>query len=324
MNAEQPTFEALMQQALEGSLTEFQWRQLQNFLRSDPRALESYCQQMRIHALLAWRCGKAAKLEMKEPASVIAMPTEKRKIIRWLGTAAAMAALIWAGLLFLSPKSAEAASAALERMISLAARRSDRTFQLKVLSGEKSVRLINNQSASFDGALLHVGRSGQFVYECDLSDGSRRISGSDGATSWDIIGRSPVHLSNDPSRFSHHLPGQQENFTFLDPYAQLAMLRDGYDMSYVDNANPAFRTIKAVRRGREYRGPREARIAFDAKTNVIHSIDLIGLPQGRGGPSALRLTLVAETTFPIGFFTHDSHHEPGRRIEMEPGSLPDR
>ena len=324
MNSEQPTFEALMQQALEGSLTESQRDQLQNFLRSDPQALENYCQQMRIHALLAWRSGNAAKIELAEPANVIAMPTKKRKIIRWLGTVAAMVALITAGLLFLSPKSAEAASAALERMISVAARGGDRTFQLKVLSGEKSVRLINNQSASFDGALLHVGRGGQFVYECNLSDGTRRISGSDGVTSWDIIGRSPVHLSNDPSRFSHHLPGQQGNFTFLDPYAQLALLRDGYDISYVDNANPAFRTIKAVRRGREFRGPREARIAFDAKTNVIHSIDLIGLPQGRGGPSALRLTLVAEKTFPNGYFTHESHHEPGRRIEMEPASRPDR
>lgn len=324
MNSEHETFESLMQQALEGSLTELQQEHLQEFLRSDPQALESYCQQMRIHALLAWRSGNAANVEMTEPTKVIAMPTKKRKVIRWLGTAAAMIALITAGLLFFSPKSAEAASVALERMISVAARGSDRTFQLKVLSGEKSVRLINNQSASFDGALLHVGHGGQFVYECDLSDGSRRITGSDGATSWDIIGRSPVHLSNDPSRFSHHLPGQQENFTFLDPYAQLAMLRDGYDISYVDNTNPAFRTIKAVRRGREYRGPREARIAFDAKTNVIHSIDLIGLPQGRGGPSALRLTLVAETTFPIGFFTHDSHHEPERRVEMEPASRPDR
>lgn len=324
MNSEQPAFPDLMQQALEGTLTEAQREQLQEILRSDPQALESYCQQMRIHALLAWRSGNAAKVVMTEPAKVIVMPSKNRKIVRWLGTAAAMVALITAGLLFFSPKSAEAASAALDRMISVAARGGDRTFQLKVLAGEKSMRLINNQRASYDGALLHVGRGGHFVYECDLSDGTRRISGSDGVTSWDIIGSSPVHLSNDPSRFSHHLPGQQENFTFLDPYAQLAMLRDGYDISYVDDSNPAFRTIKAVRRGREYRGPKEARIVFDEKTNVIHSIDLIGLPRERGGPSALRLSLITETTFPPGFFSHESHHETGRRVEMEPDTRPVR
>jgi hypothetical protein len=324
MNTEHPTLEALMKQTLEGTLTEAQRSQLQDFLRADPQALESYCQQMRIHALLAWRSGNPAKVEMTEPAKVIAMPTKNRKIISWLGAAAAMVALITAGLLFFSPKSAEAASVALERMISVAARGGDRTFQLKVLAGENSMRLINNQSASYDGALLHVGRGGHFVYECDLSDGTRRISGSDGVTSWDIIGPAPVHLSNDPSRFSHHLPGQQENFTFLDPYAQLAMLRDGYDVSYVDESNPAFRTIKAVRRGKEFRGPKEARIAFNEKTKAIHSIDLIGLPRQRGGPSALRLTLIAERTFPPGFFTHELHHESGRRIELEPASRPPR
>ncbi len=324
MNQDAQEFAELMQSALDGSLTDEQRPQLQHFLRTDSEAMHSYCQQMRIHALLTWRSGTAANAAMVEPINLVAMPTKKRRLIRWMGTVAAMMALATAGLLLFSPKPAEAASAVLTRMIAVASRGSDRTFQLKVLAGEPFVRLINNQSASFEGAMLHVGRGGQFVYECDLSDRSRRISGSDGVTSWDIIGRSPVHLSNDPTRFSHHLPGQQENFTFLDPYAQLAMLRDGYDISYADDSNPAIRTIKAVRRGREYRGPREARIVFDGKTNVIHSIDLIGLPQERGGPSALRLTLVAEKSFPPGFFSHDAHHESGRRIEMEPASRPVR
>lgn len=161
--------------------------------------------------------GTAANAAMIESINVVARPTKKRRLIRWLGTVAATLALATAGLVLFSPKPAEAASAALARMIAVASRGSDRTFQLKVLAGEPSVRLINNQSASFEGALLHVGRGGQFVYECDLSDGARRISGSDGVTSWDIIGRSSVHLSNDPARFSHHLPGQQENFTFRTP-----------------------------------------------------------------------------------------------------------
>jgi hypothetical protein len=324
MNSDQSSFEELIQRAVEGTLTAEQTEQLQHCLRSDPKALESYCQQMRLHALLAWRSGNAVNLGMAEPSKVIDLPARKRKFSRWLGTMAAMLALITAGLMFLTPKPAEAASAALARMISVAARGGDRTFQLKVLAGESSMQLINNQRASYDGALLHVGNGGQFVYECDLSDGSRRISGSDGITSWDIIGPAPVHLSSDPSRFSHHLPGQQENFTFLDPYAQLALLREGYDISYADDSTNFMRTIKAVRRGREFRGPKEARITFDAKTNSVHSIDLIGLPRERGGPSALRLTLIAETTFSPGFFTHNSHHELGRRIEIESGSRPAR
>ena len=113
MNSEHEMFEALMQHGMEGSLTDSQRGQLQEILRSDPRALETYCQQMRIHALLAWRSGKVANVEMTEPAKVIAMPNKKRKVIRWLGAAAAMVALITAGILFFSPKSAEAASVAL-------------------------------------------------------------------------------------------------------------------------------------------------------------------------------------------------------------------
>ena len=318
MNEEKNTVSALLDSGLEESLTETARTEWNATLRNDPEALAEYCRQMRIHALLKWKHGCALE---PDPAAV-----EKPRVIvlprwRWLGAAAAALVMAVGALVFFSPQSADAAASALERMIAVAARGGDRSYQLKLLAGEASFQLINGQRASCEGALMHLGRGGQFVYECGLSDGSRRITGSDGRTSWDILGSAPVHLSNDAARFRHHLPGQQVDFTYLDPGAQLALLREGYDMTLIPG-NDNLKKLKAVKRSREFRGPREALINYEDKTATIRSIELYGLPQARGGPSALRLTLISQTPFPAGYFEHTAHHELGRRVEMEPDAPP--
>jgi hypothetical protein len=45
---------------------------------------------------------------------------------------------------------------------------------------------------------------------------------------------------------------------------------------------------------------------------------LDGLPKEGGGPRRVELEL--DSSDPLGpdFFTHQAHHEPGRRIEAEP------
>ena len=314
-------FEKAMQAALDGEFSPEAQAALNEALRSDPAAMEAYCRQMRTDALLAWRAG-AATTNTTCPAEkkIVAFRASSR-VWRWAGWAAAALLLVSVGFFSLLPSRATAA-VALDRIIAVAVRGGARSYQLKVLAGEKAVRLINNQTASCDGAILHLGRGGQFVYECDLSDGTRRISGSDGAVSWDIIGPSPVHLSNDPKRFRHHVPGQKDDFNFLDPSSQLGLLREGYDVSFSNDAAPERKTLKVVKRSREFRGPKVALISFDEKTGTIREMNLIGLPVGRGGPSELRLTLISEAPFPAGFFGHAHHHESGRRVEMEPDRPP--
>lgn len=287
-------------------------------LRGDPEALADYCRQLRIHALLKWKFGCISSSE-REGLKVSRLRPSPLRRWRWLGMAAA-AVVVATSLILLAPRPADAAMAALNRMISVAAGGGDRSYRLAVLDGEKTQRLLDQRTVAFEGALLHLGRGGRFVIQCDLSDGTRRISGSDGATSWDIMGSGPVHLSNDPTRFRHHLPGERENFTFLDPGSQLSLLREGYDISFASESASGQKTLRAVKRSKEIRGPREARISFDAKTSIILSIELMGLPLARGGPSALRLTLISESTFPEGFFRHTHHHESGRSVEMEPNN----
>jgi hypothetical protein len=47
-------------------------------------------------------------------------------------------------------------------------------------------------------------------------------------------------------------------------------------------------------------------------------MDLHGLPQAKGGPRAVRLTLLSESTLPADFFTHIAHQTPDREIIIEP------
>lgn len=303
-------FEKAVQSAMDGELSAEAQAALNNALRNEPPALEAYCRQLRVHSLLAWRAGLATSPVEKK---IVAFPV-RRNVLRWAGWAAA-ALIVFSAVFFMMLPSR--ASATLERMLAVAARSGDRSYKFQVLAGEKTIRLINNQSASFEGAMLHLGGGGQFVYECELSDGSRRISGSDGVMSWDIIGHSPVHLSKDPARFRHHLPGEREHFTFLDPYSQLVMLREGYVLSLAGEVEPGIKLLKATKQSRAFRGPREVVISFDEKTSTIQGIDLIGLPQARGGPSALRLTLTSNAKLPADFFSHTSHHEPDRRVLYE-------
>ena len=56
---------------------------------------------------------------------------------------------------------------------------------------------------------------------------------------------------------------------------------------------------------------------FRQATGTIVSMTLHGLPQEKGGPRAVKLTLTSEAAFPADFFTHTAHHETDREIIHE-------
>jgi hypothetical protein len=290
-----PELEALIDGALDGDAAAA--ARLRERLHHDPAALAEYAAQMRLHALLTWKHGRASTAPVR-PAMAAR---------RWMGIAAAVAAVI--GLfVVMTPRSAPAAAAAaLDRMLAVARRGGDRTYVFSVLAGSRGIPVKGGVVSFVDGARLHLGAGSEFVYDSPLSNGSRRLTGSDGRSSWEQWGDAAPRVSSDPGYFRHHIPGEREHFTLLDPAAGLALLRDGYEVT-LDDSGGSIQRLKAVKRRREFRGPREARVAFEKDSGTIVEMEFEGLPQARGGPSAVRLTLESREAHPSGFFSPDHHH----------------
>ena len=56
---------------------------------------------------------------------------------------------------------------------------------------------------------------------------------------------------------------------------------------------------------------------FNPEFGALHRLDLAGLPQQRGGPSAVRIELLEERDLGSDFFSHTSHHGPDREVIEE-------
>lgn len=312
MNAET---EMAIQAAVEGELSPEAKSALNEALRSDPAALEAYCRQLHLHALLAWRAGVATTgASDPEAGKILRFPARPRAWVwsRW----AAAAALVLLGVLVftLAPNRA---AAAVNRMLE-AMRQGDRTYSASILAGDARQMLNNGRTLTWEGAKLHLRGTTQFVLIRPMVDGGMRFTGSDGRTNWDIIGEGAVKVSGDLARFRGGLPGEQQEVPFLDLTGPLAGLKEGYAVSLHDvPGDPSHARLLALKRARGVRGPRELDITFRRDTGVIVALDLQGLPRARGGPESLRLTLDSEAALPADFFSHAPHHEPSRRVISE-------
>lgn len=300
-------FERAMQSALDGELSAEAQAALNDALRSDPAALETYCRQLRMDALLAWRTGAATMTAVEK---VVAFPAKSR-VLRWAGWAAAALVMVFFALV------PSRASAAVERMIT-AMQRGDRSYTISVTEGDARMTVNNGRTLTYEGAVLHLRGERQFVLVRPIIEDGQRITGSDGTVNWDIIGYGPVKVTSDLTRFRGGLPGEQQDATFLDLAANLSGLKSGYEIALGDvPGEPSQARLHAKRKSREVRGPREMDFTFHRDSGVIVALELRGLPRAKGGPEALRLTLTSEATLPADFFTHTSHHEPGRRVQDE-------
>jgi hypothetical protein len=309
-------FERAIQSALDGELTEYNSSLLNQTLGSDSNALETYCGQMHMHALLSWRSGILdSKSRGKDERKGSSFAT-KSHIWSWSGWAAA--ALLILGFVFFSVMPSPATAAAALDIMRKAAQAGDRTYSISVVKGDSKIAMKNGHAFTYEGAKLHLRGERQFVLVLPISEGGERITGSDGIVNWDIVGHGPVKQTNDLARFRSALPGEQQDAIFLDLTSSLNQLSSDYDLSLVNIADDqAQARLVARKKSTNIPGPRVMEFTYRRNSGVIVELILQGLPRAKGGPEALRLTLTSEAPLPEKFFTHHAHHEPSRSIRDE-------
>ncbi|MEM6364317.1 MAG: hypothetical protein AAF745_07815 [Planctomycetota bacterium] len=235
-----------------------------------------------------------------------------------------VAAIFLIAFIVVPQQSVSAAMASLEKLVEAAAKPFDRTYQVSVVdeyAPEKRPRHLpaedRNRDAKqqIDGATLYVRGANQYLMTLRLRSGEKRTLGCDGLQSWAFRETGPVHTSTDLNRFRGGVPGQQQELPFLNIHAHLSQLQTGYDIQLLkfQEKDEVSRLI-GIRKSREVRGPKRVEIAFDADTGTVHEMLLDGLRRGGGGPKSVLLKLVDQSELPVEFFSHDSHHEPERRV----------
>ena len=299
-----------IQALLDGNLSEEDREALNVLLRTDAAARVEFAQQMKLHALLTWRAGAVSVTTPKAKAPVW------RSTWQWAGWAAAAALVISFTLLLVSPNPA---AAAVSQIIAAWEQAMDRTYTISVLAGDSWQPLRDGRSVGYESATLHLRGRSEFVLVRPLAHGGQVITGSDGQTNWDIRGRGPVRVSADTSRFRGGIPGEYQNLPFLDLSSLFQSLAADYDLTVHEVADDlTLQRLSAHKRNRDKRGLPRMEFLFRKETGKVVKMELHGLPEEKGGPRAVILTLSSETTFPSDFFTHHAHHEPEREVIVEP------
>ncbi|MFP6873460.1 MAG: hypothetical protein VCA55_08105 [Verrucomicrobiales bacterium] len=311
-------FDYLLNRYLDGELSPDEKNELQNTLLSDPEARRQFWRDAQLH-------GSLRLLGEQEPGAREARKdfalTPETKVVRarrfWLGAAASAAAAVLAvflGLLLTRPLSA---SAALQQIIDAASDAGDRSYEIQVMKGNAVREIGGGHQLRIDGATLYLRGSDQYVLIQDLDDrGQKRLTGFDGQHSWSMTGRGPARISRDPTRFRGNLPGEQQDATFINLRGQLEGLRSDYELTILDPEDD-LHGLRAIKKSKQVRGPREIEAWFDPESGTLHRLDLAGLPQQKGGPSAVRIELLEERNLGSDFFSHTAHHEPDRGVIEE-------
>ena len=110
----------------------------------------------------------------------------------------------------------------------------------------------------------------------------------------------------------------------MNIHSHLSQLQSGYEVELTDEVDAAtdgtvLSQLVGVRQSRDVRGPKQIEIWFDANSGTVHKMVLDGLPRGRGGPKSVMLELDGQSDLAPDFFSHEAHHEPGKRIRYEDG-----
>lgn len=298
-----------IQSLLDGTLTKEDRDALNEQMRTDAAARAEFARQMKLHAMLTWRAG-AATVTMPE-----VKPPVWRSTWQWAGWAAAAVLIFGFSFLLLTPNPA---AAAISQIITAWGQALDRSYTITVLEGDAWQPLKDNRQVSYEGAKLHLRGGTQFVLERTLDRGGVVITGSDGTSNWDVRGKGPVRVSTDVSRFRGAIPGEYQSVPFLDLSSLLDSLTADYDITLSQiESDPAMQQLTAHKRNREKRGLPRMEFTFRKATSTIVSMTLHGLPQEKGGPRAVRLTLTSEAALSADFFTHEAHHETDREVIHE-------
>lgn len=228
-------------------------------------------------------------------------------------------------------QSVSAAMASLEKVMEAAAMPFDRTYRVRVVEEyprDKRPKNLSQQAwdrqapEQIDGATIYVRGADEYVMIVMLKTGKTRTTGCDGKISWAFREDGPVHVSEDLNRFRGGMPGSQQGMPLLNIHSNLSQLKVGYDVELTDaketgTAATLLSQLNCIRKSNDVRGPKQVNVWFDAEDGTVHKMLLDGLPRGRGGPKSVMLELVDQPALPTNFYSHETHHEPGKRIRDE-------
>ncbi|MEZ6043473.1 MAG: hypothetical protein R3C20_23485 [Planctomycetaceae bacterium] len=242
-----------------------------------------------------------------------------------LALSSALCLTLVLGLIFWQSVSspALAASVELQRIIQASEAALDRTYLVTALEEEVDSETlpstVRGAKPSVDGALLHVRGPNQYVLVRYFADGTEFITGSNEKTAWSVPPRGRVRVSSDTTRFRGAVPGQQQAIPFIDMRNSLRQLQESYEIDLSPEKTPeGWRRMNATRKASATGGPKQVSIWYDATSGAVHRMLLERLPKGRGGPNSVLLELTDQSRLPDDFFSHESHHASGRRIDHEP------
>ncbi len=285
--------------------------------------------EARIRALM-----QAIDSELQAPSVRIwrspSLPSGRRRIA-FLTTFVTVAAALLVMFIAFGPQQTVSAATALEMAIEAAMQPFDRTYTIRVVEeyppGKQPRNLppeawTEEAEVRIDGATLYVRGADNYVLVRLLQDGGRQISGCNGEQSWAFREDSPVRVSSDLSRFRSGLPGHRQDIPFINIHGHLTQLQSGYEIGLADERKRApdgtvLLQLTGIRKSRDVQGPKQVQIWFNPENGTVYTMLLDGLPRGRGGPKSVSLELVSQTDLGADFFTHESHHQPGRAVRYE-------
>lgn len=283
----------------------------------------------RIHAVMQQIDAESAAASVN--VSSKSVPHSRRRFAI-LTSALTIAATVMVMFVVFGPhQSVSAAMDSLEMVLEAAAKPFDRTYKIRVVEEyprDKRPRNLSQEAwdrkapEQIDGATIHVRGADEYVMTVLLKTGETRISGCDGQVSWSFRENGPVHVSKDLNRFRGGMPGNQQDMPFLNIHANLSQLKIGFDVELAGDQEigadgTLLSRLTCVRKSSDVRGPKQVDIWFDAEDGMVHKMLLDGLPRGRGGPKSVMLELVDQSELASDFFSHHTHHEPGKRVRYE-------
>lgn len=316
---------------LDELLTADEHQQLAQWIKADPSHARQFAEAVMLHDqlradmlaadVLTAECPPTTLQPAPSRTSAVADPRTRRRVAGFFSAVCLLlvaAFVSWRG----ATTSAVAANVALERIIQACEQVVGRTYRITALEDDAGSQSQKGRrrgvKPSVDGALLHVRGAEQYVLERFYTDGTRFVTGSDGATAWAVPPRGRVRVSRDLNRFRGMVPGQQHAIPFVDMATSLRQLGDAYDLADTTSASSRDRRqITATRKPSAMGGPKRVTIHYDAETGLIHAMVLERLPQAQGGPRSVELSLVETSDLGAGFFGHAAHHEATRDVVEE-------
>ncbi|MFG0268130.1 MAG: hypothetical protein ACF8AM_23685 [Rhodopirellula sp. JB055] len=253
------TIEDLMDGYFDESLSQEQFQQLKQWIKSDPLHAQRFASAMLLHDRL--RNEFTTNELLDRPSTVELSTVNDPALVRangrpdevtlagsigntWTRSVIAMAttaclvlislALLWNGF---GSTSASAAMLELNRIIAANRQLLDRTFLISVeeSAAQEDLRRDSPEhrrppKPSLDNAILDVRGSDQFVLKREVEPGVFFVTGSNGTTSWAVRPDGPVRMSDDLTRFSRDLPGHERSLPINNIEDGLGALQTAYNL----------------------------------------------------------------------------------------------